>query len=293
MKKAKWCKMDEDLSVDGAIENTIDDAVQQVTAPLSDYISGPVLKIISVLVILIAGLIILTVLLHIVQKALDHSRFDDVLHTFVISSIKVVFSVMLVLTVLGYLGIPMTPFITMMGACGVAVALALKDSLGNFAGGILIIFNQPFKKGDFIECAGVTGRVQEINLIYSTLTTPNRVISMPNGILANQTVINFSEDENRRVDCQFGISYDSDIDKAKEIITNVIDGSDYFNTGRKASVGVSAHGDSAVMIDALAWCSNDDYYAAKYYLLETVKKEFDKAGIDIPYPQITVHSSDH
>ena len=285
--------MDEDLSVDGAIENTIDDAVQQVTAPLSDYISGPVLKLISVLVILIAGLIILKVLLHIVQKALDHSRFDDVLHTFVISSIKVVFSVMLVLTVLGYLGIPMTPFITMMGACGTAVALALKDSLGNFAGGILIIFNQPFKKGDFIECAGVTGRVQEINLIYSTLTTPNRVISMPNGILANQTVINFSEDENRRVDCQFGISYDSDIDKAKEIITNVIDGSDYFNTGRKASVGVSAHGDSAVMIDALAWCSNDDYYAAKYYLLETVKKEFDKAGIDIPYPQITVHSSDH
>ena len=88
--------MDEDLSVDGAIENTIDDAVQQVTAPLSDYISGPVLKIISVLVILIAGLIILKVLLHIVQKALDHSRFDDVLHTFVISSIKVVFSVMLV-----------------------------------------------------------------------------------------------------------------------------------------------------------------------------------------------------
>ena len=116
---------------------------------------------------------------------------------------------------------------------------------------------------------------------------------MPNGILANQTVINFSEDENRRVDCQFGISYDSDIDKAKEIIANVIDGSDYFNTGRKSSVGVSAHGDSAVMIDALAWCSNDDYYAAKYYLLETVKKEFDKAGIDIPYPQITVHSSDH
>lgn len=285
--------MDEDLSVDGAIENTIDDAVQQVTAPLSDYISAPVLKIISVLVILIAGLIILKVLLHIVQKALDHSRFDDVLHTFVISSIKVVFSVMLVLTVLGYLGIPMTPFITMMGACGAAVALALKDSLGNFAGGILIIFNQPFKKGDFIECAGVTGRVQEINLIYSTLTTPNRVISMPNGILANQTVINFSEDENRRVDCQFGISYDSDIDKAKEIIANVIDGSDYFNTGRKSSVGVSAHGDSAVMIDALAWCSNDDYYAAKYYLLETVKKEFDKAGIDIPYPQITVHSSDH
>ena len=139
--------MDEDLSVDGAIENTIDDAVQQVTAPLSDYISGPVLKIISVLVILIAGLIILKVLLHIVQKALDHSRFDDVLHTFVISSIKVVFSVMLVLTVLGYLGIPMTPFITMMGACGAAVALALKDSLGNFAGGIPVSYTHLIIKG--------------------------------------------------------------------------------------------------------------------------------------------------
>ncbi len=285
--------MNEELSVDNAIEETIDDAVQQVTSPLSDYLNGPLLKIISVLIILIAGLIILKVLLHIVQKALDHSRFDDVLHTFVISSIKVVFSLMLVLTILGYLGIPMTPFITMMGACGAAVALALKDSLGNFAGGILIIFNQPFKKGDFIECAGVMGRVQEINLIYSTLTTPNRVITMPNGILANQTVINFSEDENRRVDCQFSVSYDSDIDLAKEIITKVIDNSDYFNTGRKASVGVSEHGDSAVLIDALAWCRNDDYYAARYYLLEEVKKEFDNAGIEIPYPQVTVHNSDH
>lgn len=283
--------MNEDLSVDNAFEETIDDAMQQVTASLSDYFSGPLLKVITVIIVIALGLIAMKVLLHIVKKALDHSRFDDVLHAFVLNSLKAVFSLMLVLTVLGYIGIPMTPFITMLGACGAAVALALKDSLGNFAGGILIIFNQPFKKGDFIECSGVTGRVQEINLLYSTLTTPNRVISMPNGILANQTVINFSEDENRRVDCSFSVSYDSDIDKAKEIIHNVIENAQYFNTSRPSSVGVSQHGDSAVVIDALAWCNNDDYYAAKYYMLEEVKKEFDKAGIEIPYPQMTVHTA--
>lgn len=283
--------MDENLSADNAIEEKIDEAVEQVTAPLSDYLSGPVLKLVTVLLIVIVGLIVLKVLLHIVRRALEHSRFDDMLHTFVISSIKVIFIVMLVLTVLGYLGIPMTPFITMMGACGAAVALALKDSLGNFAGGILIIFNQPFKKGDFIECNGVTGRVEEINLIYSTLVTPNRIITLPNGILANQTVINFSENENRRVDCQFSVSYDSDIEEAKAIIVNVIEKSAYFDTGRKPAVGVASHGDSAVIIDALAWCSNDDYYNARYYLLEEVKKEFDEAGIEIPYPQVTVHSA--
>ena len=284
--------MEENLSADNALEDTIDDAVEQVTAPLSDYLSEPVLKVLSVVIILIAGLVVLKVLLHLVKRTMEHSGFDDVLHTFVLSSIKVVFMLLLVLTILGYLGIPMTPFITMLGACGAAVALALKDSLANFAGGILIILNQPFKKGDFIECSGVTGRVQEIHLIYSTLTTPNKVISMPNGILANQTVVNFSEDENRRVDCQFSISYDSDVELAKSIISNAINSSDYFKTGRKSSVGVAEHGDSAIVIDALAWCSNDDYYNARYYLMEEVKKEFDNAGIQIPYPQLTVHKGE-
>jgi len=192
--------------------------VNQVASPVSDYINGPLLKVIAVVVIIILGLIVMKVLIHIVTRALSHSRLDDVLHGFIISSIKVVGFIMLALTILGYVGIPMTPFVTMLGAGGAAIALALKDSLGNFAGGVLIIINQPFKKGDFIECAGVTGRVQEINLLYSTLSSPNKVISMPNGILANQTLVNFSEKEYRRVDCHFGISYDSDIDQAKDII---------------------------------------------------------------------------
>lgn len=273
------------------IEEKIDGVVDQVAAPVSDYISGPALKIITVAVIIIMGLIIMKILLHLVTKALSHSRLDDVLHGFILSSIKVVGFILLGLTILGYVGIPMTPFVTMLGAGGAAIALALKDSLGNFAGGVLIMLNQPFKKGDFIECDGITGRVQEINLLYSTLTSPNKVISMPNGILANHTLVNFSEKEYRRVDCHFGIGYDSDIDKAKEIIRSVIDGCEYFTKERNPGIGVSEHADSAVIIDALAWCRNDDYYAAKYYLLEEVKKQFDLAGIEIPFPQVTVHTA--
>jgi small conductance mechanosensitive channel len=283
--------MDENNNSLDSLEGKIDETIQQVSSPLSDYISGPLLKLVTVVIIIIAGLILLKILMHIIGKALDHSRLDDVLHTFIKGIVKTVFMVLLVLTVLGYLGIPMTPFITMLGACGAAVALALKDSLGNFAGGVLIMLNQPFKKGDFIECSGVTGRVQEINLLYSTLTTPNRVISMPNGILANQTLVNFSENEYRRVDCHFSVSYDSDINKAKDILCNVIERSEFFRSGRNYSVGVSEHADSAIIIDALAWCKNDDYYAAKYYLLEEVKREFDEAGIEIPFPQITVHNA--
>ena len=275
---------------DGIIGESIDDAVQNVTAPLSQYLSQPVLKIISLALIVIVGLIILKIILHVVRRALNRSSLDDVLHSFIISCIKVVYIIMLIMTVAGYMGIPMTPFITVMGACGAAVALALKDSLGNFAGGILILISRPFKKGDFVECSGYTGRVQEINLLYSTLDAAGKTITIPNGLIANQTLVNLSNNDKRKLDCAFGISYDSDIDKAKEIIRRVIEDAPYFDAvNTPPAIGVTEHADSAVIINAYVWCSNDDYYDARYYLMEGVKKAFDKEGIEIPFPQVTVH----
>ena len=201
-----------------------------------DYLSEPLLKLLGVALILLAGAIVLKVALHIVRKALNRSPLDDMIHSFVIKGIKVVYLILMIMTVFGYLGIPMTPFITMLGACGAAVALALKDSLGNFAGGLLLILHQPFKKGDFIECGGFMGRVVEISLLYTYLDATGKTVSIPNGILANQTMINYSNEENRKIDCQFGISYGSDIEKAKAVIREIIDGSQqsgrqFFQTG--------------------------------------------------------------
>lgn len=257
-----------------------------------DYLSEPLLKLLGVALILLAGAIVLKIALHIVRKALNRSPLDDMIHSFVIKGIKVVYLILMIMTVFGYLGIPMTPFITMLGACGAAVALALKDSLGNFAGGILLILHQPFKKGDFIECGGYVGRVVEISLLYTYLDATGKTVAIPNGVLANQTMVNYSNSENRRIECQFGISYGSDIDRAKEIIRSIIDGSEYFRTGMAPSVGVTEHGDSAVIISAYVWCSNDDYYNARYYLMEEVKKAFDREGIEIPFPQVTVHTGE-
>lgn len=240
--------------------------------------------------LLIAGIIVVKLVMKIVAKALSHSPLDAVLHTFIINCLKIICYIFLVITVLGQLGVPMSAFITMIGACGAAVALALKDSLSNFAGGILILLNQPFKQGDYIEINGVSGKVEKIDLLYSNLKTlDNKVVIVPNGVIANQTVTNYSDQNIRRIDCRFGISYDSSIDRAKEIIENVIKNSDYFIDSENTIIGVSDHGDSAVYIDAFVWCRTDDFFPARYYLMETVKKEFDNNGIEIPFPQVTVH----
>ena len=239
------------------------------------------------------GLIIIKIIMVATRHMLSRSRIDSVLYSFVQNSIKVLCLMILIITVLGYVGVPTSTFVTVIAAAGAAIALAIKDTLGNFAGGLLIILNKPFSKGDFIECSGVTGKVQQIDLMYSRLQTfDNKLISMPNAILANNTVINYSGAEKRRVDVCIGVGYDSDIDYVKSVIKRVIDSSDYFDREPVPIIGVSEYADSSINVDVMAWCDTSLYYDAKYYLLENLKKEFDYEGIEIPFPQIVVHTAD-
>ena len=244
----------------------------------------------SSVLIFIAGAILMKIALHFMKKALKHSRLDAALHTFILNTIRVILWVVLTVTILGNLGVPTTTFVTMIGACGAAVALALKDSLSNFAGGILVIMNKPFEKGDYIEACGIGGKVEKIDLLYSTLVTlDNKVISIPNGKLSGDIVVNFSRADRRRVDCRFGIGYGDDIGKAKSVIDEILKRSDLFFNDPAPTIGVSSHGDNAVEIEVLAWCKTENYYPAKYYLQEEVKLAFDANGIEIPYPQVVVH----
>ena len=200
--------------------------------------------------------------------------------------------VLLVITLLGNLGVPTTTFVTVIGACGAAIALALRDSLANFAGGILILINKPFEKGDYIEASGVGGKVEKIDLLYSTLVTlDNKVISIPNGKLSTDVVVNFSRADRRRVDTKFGIGYDDDIGEAKKVIHQIIERANLFLDDPAPTIGVAAYGESAVEIEVLAWCKTENYYPAKYYLQAEVKRAFDENGIEIPYPQTVVHFS--
>ena len=245
---------------------------------------------ISALVVLLAGLLLIKLILGIVKKTLEKTALDGAIHTFVVSALRIVLYIILVVVLLGVLEVPTTPLVTVLGAGGAAIALALKDSLGNIAGGLLLLINQPFKKGDEIDIAGNYGEVDGIDLFVTTLRTyDNKVITIPNGTINTSVIVNYSRRDSRRVDCKFGISYDSDLALAKSVLLRVAESNPTIYTDPAPFVGVSSHGDSAVVLDLKVWCDTDQYYAVKYYLNEQVKLAFDEADISIPYPQMDVH----
>lgn len=240
-------------------------------------------------VILIAGLILIKLTLKIARKALVKTTLDGAMYKFVLNVIKAALMVVLIVILLGYMKVPTAPLVTVLGAGGAAIALALKDSLGNIAGGIIILANKPFKKGDVIDVAGTSGIVDSIDLFVTTLKTfDNKVITVPNGTITNSVIVNYSQENMRRVDCVFGISYDSDIAKAKNVLLAVANSCPDVMKEPQPVCGVSEHQESAVMLDLKVWCETSVYYDVKYYLEEQVKLSFDEANITIPYPQMDV-----
>lgn len=239
--------------------------------------------------IVLVGYIVIRVFCSIIRKALNKSKLDEVLHTFIINCTKIVLWILVVITALGYVDFPISAFLTALGAAGVAVALALKDSLGNFAGGILIIFTKPFKKGDFIEDYQTAGQVEKIDLLYTTLITfDNKVITVPNGKLANSTIVNYTRSESRRVDCTFSVTYQDDILKVKDLLLAVAESNPVIYSEPIPLIGVARQGEGKVDVDMKVWCNTQDYLEVKYYLEEQVKLAFDEAGIRMAYPQMEV-----
>ena len=249
-----------------------------------------VLSIAKALTILIVGVIVIKIVLGILGKALNKTRLDAALHTFMINTVKAVLWIIIIASILGTFGIPTGTFVAVLGACGAAVALALKDSLGNIAGGILILINKPFKKGDFIDIGGTTGVVDSIDLLVTILkTVDNKVVSVPNGTITTGILINYSREETRRVDCVFGIGYECSIGKAKDVISAVVDANSDILREPSPVIAVESQGDSSVNIVCRVWCKNSDYWDIKFYLEENVKIAFDEADINIPFPQMDVH----
>lgn len=241
-------------------------------------------------IVLIVGAIVVKVILGILKKALAKTSLDEALHTFVMNVVKVALWLIIIVTVLGQLGVPTSTFVAVIGACGAAIALALKDSLSNVAGGILILINRPFRKGDYIEVAGTAGSVDKIDLMTTTLKSPdNKVITIPNGSISTSVLTNFSREDLRRVDCDFGIGYENDIEQARKVILEVAGRNSRILTQPATVVVVTAHGDNCVDLQCRAWSSSADYWDVKFYLEEEVKNAFDAAGINIPYPQVDVH----
>lgn len=242
------------------------------------------------LAILIIGYITIRVILRIARKTVEKSSLDPVLYRFILNMIKIILWIVLILMVLERFGFRMNSLITVLAAAGAAIALALKDSLANVAGGIMILINKPFAQDDFIDINGTTGKVRDIDLFVTHLKTfDNKVITIPNGMVNTSVLTNFTKENKRRVDCCFGIGYEDDIQKAKDILAAIAQANPDIYQEPSPIIGVAGQHDNCVSIDLKVWCETEAYWDVKYFLEENVKLAFDEAGITIPFPQMDVH----
>jgi small conductance mechanosensitive channel len=202
--------------------------------------------------------------------------------------------VFVVIAALGQLGIQTTSFIAILGAAGLAIGLALQGSLANFAAGFLMIIFKPFKVGDYIEAGGVAGTVETIQIFTTTLKTPdNKTVIVPNAGVTGGNIVNWTVKGTRRADMVFGIGYDDDIDKAKQIIADVLGKDDRILKDPPMLIAVSELADSSVNFVVRPWVSIENYWGVYFDAMENIKKAFDAAGVSIPYPQQDVHMYEH
>jgi len=266
--------------------DNVDVLAQKGMELLLDF--GP--KVIYALITLIVGLWLIRIVIRTFKKAMERSKMDPSLSKFMGSFISILLKILLLITVATMLGIEATSFIAMLGAAGLAVGLALQGSLANFAGGVLILVFKPFKVGDFIDAQGFLGTVDSIQVLNTVLKTPdNKTIIMPNGTLANGSIVNFTTEENRRVDMTFGIGYGDDIGKAKEVLKRLIKDDQRIMNDPEPVVVVSGLGESSVDFTVRVWSKASDYWGIYFDMQEKVKMAFDGEGISIPFPQRDVH----
>ncbi|CAL2087261.1 Mechanosensitive ion channel protein [Tenacibaculum dicentrarchi] len=244
---------------------------------------GP--KVISALILLFVGLWVIKILTKAVNQLMLKRNLDASLQGFLASLIGWGLKIFLFVTVAGQLGIETTSFAAIIAALGLAIGMALQGALSNFAGGALIMVFKPFKIGDYIEAQGEQGTVKEIQIFTTKLNTvDNKEVIVPNGILSNGNIVNYSSEENRRVDLVFGVSYDADIKQTKEVLLSVLNNTPYALKNPEPAVMVSELADSSVNFTTRTWVKSADYWTAHFYIIENMKIALDKAGIEIPYP---------
>lgn len=240
-------------------------------------------------VVLLVGIIVTKIVLNLFDKFLKKTSMDPMLHKFFNNIAKILLWAIVAITALDSLGIKATTFLTIFAAAGVAIALALKDSLGNFAGGILLLFTKPFSRGDYVESCTVAGMIQSIDLLYTTiLTVDNQVVTIPNGQLTNNTITNYSKQKTRRLVFNIGIAYQSDIKKAKETLLALALNDSRVHKTPEAYCIVDAYEANSIKLSLRAWCNTAEFWAVKWDIQMLIKDALQAEGIDIPLPQLEV-----
>jgi small conductance mechanosensitive channel len=252
------------------------------------------IKVVAAAVILILGWWAAKIVRRSVVKLLTKRGADPMLVSFVGSMAYILLLTFIILASLGKLGVQTTSFVAVIGAAGLAIGFALQGALSNFAAGVLMLVFKPFKEGDYIEGAGTSGVVEEIQIFTTKLRTPdNKLVIIPNSSLTSDNIINYSAKDTRRVDMVFGIGYDDDIDKAKALIQDVLAKDSRVLKDPAPTVALVELADSSVNFVVRPWVNTSDYWAVYFDTHEAVKKRMDAGGISIPYPQRDVHVYQH
>ena len=261
-----------------------------ITKLTETYVIPWAINIAMALAIFIIGKMIVNILTDLLSKVLLKSKMDNILVEFIVSILRTILLLFVVIASLNELGVDTTSLIALLGAAGLAVGLALQNSLQNFAAGVMLIVFRPFKAGDFVEAGGTAGVVESISIFSSTFRTgDNKEVIVPNGSIYGGTITNYSARETRRVDMKFGISYDDDIRKAKDLLMQVVTSDERVLADPAPVIAVSELADSSVNFVVRPWVKTSDYWAVYWALTEKVKLEFDANDISIPYPQMDIH----
>lgn len=249
------------------------------------------LKLLVGLIVLFVCFVIINIVARSVRKSMIRHNRDKTITSVVYQLIKKGMKVILIVLFLGYVGIDTAGIGAIIGAIGVAVGLAAQGALSNFAGGMIILVMRPFRVGDYVAMDGEEGTVEDIHMFYTYLVTPNnQTVMIPNGEITSGAIVNYSMKPTRRLDLKFSISYNEDFDFVEDVIYDICEKHPKVLDDPQPMVRVDAHDDSAIVILTRVWTKTEDYWDTRYDLLEEVKRRFDEENIEIPYPQIDVHT---
>lgn len=268
--------------------------IQQYIDKYSDmiiaWVTGYSLKIVAAILIFIIGRWIAGKISNLLAKLLEKNNVDVTLVGFLSNILYYALLVMVLIAVAGQLGINTTSFLTIVGTAGLAVGLAMKDSLSNFAAGVMLILFRPFRVGDFVEISGVAGTVDSITMFTTVLNTPdNQRLIIPNGSVTSGVIRNITANATRRIDLVMGIGYDDDIPKAKQIMRDIVAADDRILKDPAPKIALSELADSSVNFIVRPWVKTEEYWDVYFDLTEKIKMTFDQEGITIPFPQRDIH----
>lgn len=256
---------------------------------IKDFFSNNVWNIVKFFAVLVIGIIVLKLLFMGLRKIFARTKMEEVAQNFLLTVIRFLLWLVFILILLSIIGVQITGIVTALSAAILAVGMALKDNISNVANGIVIVANKMFKKGDFIQIGDVSGRIIEINFLFTTLyTADNKRVTIPNSTIVNSAVVNAGANPKRRVDFTFPVAYESDTELVKKTVIEVMKSNGKIYLDPEPFCKLKEFGDSSINFFANCWCDSEDYWDVYYYVMEKVFNEFKRYGISIPFAQVEV-----